>query len=98
MEILDDTFDFDSRPSRSRYAPVVKALVEEGKFGVKLKRGSDFPAGVKIDTVQAGVRTELGKAGKRAKTRILSPDELAVRLHPVQNPAKRSRKREAVAA
>lgn len=79
MEILE-TFNFDERPSRSRYAGVVKALVEQRKHAVKLTRGADFPVDVKIDTVQAGVSTAVRKAGKRARTRVVSDDELVVGL------------------
>lgn len=97
MEILD-SFNFDERPSRSRYAAVVQALVQDGKHAVRLTRGTDFPAAVKIDTVQAGVSTAVRKAGKRARTRVVSDDELVVGLAEAGAPRKRARQRAAVAA
>jgi hypothetical protein len=100
MEKLS-SFDFDARPSRSRYVPVVKALVDENTFAVKIKRGDpEFPEKVKVATIQAGVRTEVGKTGKTARTRILSADEIVVGLDPNPTSRRRStkRRREAVAA
>lgn len=103
MEKLD-SFNFDERPSRSRYAPVVKALVEDGTFAVALNRGEPmFPEDVKIDSVIAGVRTAVSKAGKRTRIRraplpdgTLSNDRLVVGLDTEPAPRRRSsRKREA---
>jgi hypothetical protein len=90
-------FDFSERPSSSRYASVVKALVDEGTFAVMLERGdAEFPADVKVDTVQTGVRNALRKAGKRARTRIPSDNVVVVGLNP--NPApKRARNKSKVA-
>jgi hypothetical protein len=92
MEKLS-SFDFDHRPSRSRYVKVVVALADDKVHAVKLKRGEDFPEDVDISTVQAGVRNVFDKEGKRARTRIVSKDELVVGLHPEQTPRRRSPKR-----
>lgn len=94
MEILD-SFNFDERPSRSRYAAAVKALVQDKRHAVKLTRGVDFPEGVKIDTVQAGVSTAVRKAGKRAQTYVVSDDVLVAGLHPDQAPRRSKRARQA---
>jgi hypothetical protein len=68
------------KPSRSRYAPVVTALVDEGVFAVRLKRGPDFPEGVSMDSVQGAVADQVRKAGRRAKTFRESDDALVVSL------------------
>ena len=91
-EILEK-FDFADRPSRSRYAEVVKALVQDNVHAVKLERGKDFPNTVKMDTVQAGVSTAVRKAGKRARTRVLSQDVLVVGLNSEPAPKRRGGKR-----
>src|SRR4051794_23169444 len=97
MERLD-SFDFDARPDRSRYAAVAKALVDDKVHAVKLKRGVDFPADVKMTTVQSGVRNVVSKAGKRARTYIVSEDEIVVGLNTDQSPRKRGRRRELATA
>lgn len=89
MKILDE-FDFDARPSRSRYAVMVKALVEDNAHAAVLKRGEDFPEGVQMATVQAGASAAMRKAGTRAITRIIDPDHLAVGVHPDQAPRRRN--------
>jgi hypothetical protein len=84
MEILD-SYEF-KRPSRSRYAPVVDALVNGvgGKkvFAVKLKRGEDFPQASSISSVQGAISTQVREAGRRAKTFAESDDVLVVSLWP----------------
>jgi hypothetical protein len=96
MEKLD-SFDFDKRPSRSRYAPVVKAMVEDGVKAVRLKRGEDFPQEVNIDSVQSAVADQVRKAGKHAQTHRESEDSLVVGLQTNPRPARR-RPARAVAA
>jgi hypothetical protein len=50
---------------------------------VQLERGDDeFPVDVKINTVQAGVRSAIKKAGKSATTYIVSDDIIVVGLKP----------------
>jgi hypothetical protein len=78
MEILQ-SFEF-KKPSRSRYATVVKALVDDGAAAVRLKRGVDFPAEVSMDGVQSAVADQVRKRGKRARTFRESDDELVVAL------------------
>lgn len=90
MEILEQ-FDFDKRPSRSRYADVIKALVEDGVHAVKITRGEkEFPAEVSIETVQGGISTQVREAGRTAVTRKLGDDVLVVGLE--DSRAKRPRK------
>src|SRR4051794_4130607 len=98
MKILQH-FDFDQRPSRSRYASTVKALVIDNEAAVTLERGDDFPDDVKIATVQSGVRAAVKKASKTARTYIISDDEIVVGLddRPVK-PRRSGRHRESVAA
>lgn len=98
MKILQH-FDFDQRPSRSRYASTVDALIVRNVAAVTLERGDDFPDDVKIATVQSGVRAAVAKAGKRARTYIISDDEIVVGLddRPAK-PRRSGKRREAVAA
>jgi hypothetical protein len=95
MEKLD-SFDFSKRPSRSRYAPVIEALLhgktDDGKpvKAVRLRRGDEeFPQGIGIDSVQGAIADQLRKVGKRAKTYRVSDDELVVGLNEAAAPARR---------
>jgi hypothetical protein len=98
MEILEE-FDFTARPSRSRYADAVTALVDNGAHAVRLARGTDFPDNLKMDTVQSAVTTQIRKAGKRARTYKVDDDTLVVGLRPDHSPARRrGGERAAVAA
>jgi hypothetical protein len=99
MKILQH-FDFDQRPSRSRYAAAARALVEDGVKAVELERGEDFPADVKMATVQSGVRAAVKKAGKTAQTYIVTDDRIIVGLKDENAKPRRggSRRREPVAA
>ena len=88
MEILNN-FDFNSRPSRSRYEAVADALINQGADAVKLVRGVDFPPSVKIDSVQGGVSTYIRENhDKSARTRVLDDDTLVVGINP--NPRRRA--------
>lgn len=93
MEILD-SYEF-TRPSTSRYAPVVQALVNDNKFAVKLKRGEDFPEDATIATVQGAVSQQIRNAGRNARTFAESDDVLVVTLRSEEEAtkAKRSAKR-----
>lgn len=98
MEILE-SFDFDKRPSRSRYAPVVKALVEDGAKAVRLTRGEDFPQPLSMDAVQGAIADQFRKAGKKAETYRQDEDHLVVRLSDKPSTGRRrGRAREATAA
>ena len=97
MEILQ-SYEF-KKQSSSRYAPVVKALVDQGAFAVKLKRGEDFDQAASIETVQGGVSTLIRKAGHRARTFRESDDVLVVTLYAEgEGPKPRRRARQRVAA
>jgi ribosomal protein RSM22 (predicted rRNA methylase) len=102
MEKLD-SFDFSKRPSRSRYAPVIEALLhgktDDGKpvKAVRLKRGDDWPSDVNIDSVQGAIADQLRKVGKRAKTFRVDDNTLVVGLNDAPTP-RRARRREVVAA
>jgi hypothetical protein len=98
MEILSD-YNFQ-RPSRSRYAPVVEALIEKGIFAVKLKRGEDFPSDANINSVQGAISTQIRESPKnttnrRARTWVEDPETanvLIVSLYPEgEGPAARSK-------
>lgn len=78
MEILT-SYEF-KRPSTSRYAPVVNALVTDGAKAVRIKRGEDFPAEISMDSVQGAVSQEIRKAGARARTFRESDDVLVIAL------------------
>ena len=85
MEILQ-SYNFQ-KPSRSQYAPVVKALLEDGAPIVKLKRGEDFPSDAKIESVQGAVTTQIRQAPANTNRRIArtfteSDDALIVTLWP----------------
>lgn len=98
MERLD-SFDFSKRPSRSRYAAVVKALVDEGVHAVRITRGVDFPDELQMDTVQGSISQQIRKAGKRARTYRESEDVLIVGLNEEAAPRRRGgRARELAAA
>lgn len=79
MEKLD-SYEF-RKPSASQWAPVVKALVHDKSFAVRLKRGVDFPAEANLDTVQGGVSSQVRNAGRRARTFREDPDTLIVSLY-----------------
>jgi uncharacterized protein related to proFAR isomerase len=99
MEKLD-SFDFSKRPSRSRYAPVIDALVHDRNpaAAVRLTRGDEiWPADVNVDSVQGAIADQMRKIGKRAKTFRESDDSLVIGLNDKPAP-KRARRREAVAA
>lgn len=70
------------RSSRSRYAPIVKALIDDGVNAVRIKRGDDFPDDVNMDGVQAAVSDQVRKRGRRARTFRESDDALVVALWP----------------
>lgn len=70
------------KPSRSRYAPVVKALVDDDVVAVRMKRGEDFPGDVTMDGVQAAISDQVRKRGRRARTFRESDDALVVALWP----------------
>ena len=90
MEILKEyTFQ---RPSKSRYAQVVKALVHDGVFAVKLKPGEDFPAGQKVETVQGAVAGQIRKAGRVARTFTEEDGSVVVTLYKVGEEPKRRKK------
>lgn len=90
MEILNE-YDF-KRQSTSRYAPAVKALVDDGAFAVKLRRGVDFPQDVRTDNVQANVSNLVRARGKRARTFVESDDVVVVSLWPDGEGPKQRRK------
>jgi hypothetical protein len=91
MEILR-SYEF-KKPSKSRYAPVVKALVEDGVFAVRLVRGTDFPSEATIDSVQGAVSQQVRNAGRRARTFAESLDALIVSLYPEGEGPRRRRTR-----
>jgi len=92
MEILEQ-FDFNNRPSRSRYEAVADALLNKGAEAVKLKRGVDFPETVKIDSVQGGISTYIRETyDKSARTRVLDDDTIVVGNNPTPRRRKQSRK------
>ena len=76
-----DSYEF-KKPSTSKYAPVVKALVEDGVFAVRLVRGQDFGRDVTLDAVQGAVSQQVRNAGRRARTFRESDDALVVSLWP----------------
>lgn len=94
MEKLD-TFDFSRRPSRSRYATAVNALLN-GTTAVRLKRGEDFPEDLNIESVQGSIAGLLRKEGKHARTYRESNDSLVVGLQSA--PAQKRRGRERISA
>lgn len=73
------SFDF-KKPSRSRYADAVDAVVDGGVFAVRLRRGEDFPEGVSMNSVQGAVADQIRKRGGRARTFRESEDSLVVSL------------------
>lgn len=89
MEILN-SYEF-RKPSRSQWAPVVKALVEDGNFAVRLKRGVDFPEDANLDTVQGGVSSQVRNAGRAARTFREGDDALVVTLRAEGEGPRRSR-------
>jgi hypothetical protein len=92
-------FDFDTRPSRSRYADAVSALVDDGVFAVELKRGEDFPANLALSSVQGSVSSLIRKRGKTARTRIVDKDTIVVGLQANGTSSRRrGREREAARA
>jgi hypothetical protein len=79
MEILE-SYEF-KRTSKSQYAKVVKALVEDGRFAVRMRRGEDFPENNSLSSVQGAVGDQIRKAGRRARTFAEPPDHLVVSLY-----------------
>jgi hypothetical protein len=101
MEILQ-SYTFQ-RPSRSQYAPVVKALVEDGVPAVRLTRGEDFSQDAKMLSVQGGVSDQLRKAGggRIPRTFVEDDDHLIVSFHAEgegPKPRRRKNARQPVAA
>jgi hypothetical protein len=96
MEILQ-TYEFRRQP-RGQYAPVVKALLEDGAPIIKLTRGEDFPQNAKIGSVQGAVSAQvrdspLNKDKRRAKTFTESDDVLIVTLYAEgEGPAQRRKR------
>jgi hypothetical protein len=68
MKILD-SYDF-VRPYNGRWVEVIKALMEDGVFAVRLERGEDFPEDQKIENVQNAISQQIIKAGGNPKTFI----------------------------
>lgn len=97
MEKLTE-YEFGNRPSRGQFAFIVPALKEPGVQAVKLTRGPDFGADVKMSSVQSAVRAEINKAGLRARTEIISDNEIVVGLSAEAAPRRRRRARELVTA
>jgi hypothetical protein len=83
------------KPSTSKYAPVVAALVDEGVFAVRLKRGEDFGRDVTLDSVQGAVSQQVRNAGRRARTFRESDDVLVVALYPEGEGPRAPRRRQA---
>jgi hypothetical protein len=98
MEKLD-SYIFGRRPSRSRYAAAVTALIDEGTAAVLLKRGDDFDQAVDIQSVQGAISTQIRNRGKKARTERVDDNTLAVALddRPARAP-RSSRRRQAVPA
>jgi hypothetical protein len=84
-----ETFDWNHRPSRSRYAEAFRVLEEDGVEAVRLKRGEDFPAEIKMDSVKGGIRNEFLKRGRRARTREQDDGTLVVGFNPDPAPPRR---------
>ena len=83
MEILQ-SFTFQ-KPSTSRYAPVVEALLKTPTPIIRLKRGEDFPQEAKIESVQGALATQVRDSpqntnGRRARTFTETDDSLVVTL------------------
>src|SRR3954454_8845871 len=98
MEILRE-YDF-TRPSRSQYAPIAKALIDDGAKIVRIKRGEDFSEKATMASVRGAVSDSIAKRGHRARTFIESEDVLVVALWTEGEGPQRRRKRnrQAVAA
>lgn len=99
MDVLN-SYEF-RKPSHSQWAPVVKALVQDGVFAVRLKRGVDFPQDANLDTVQGGVSSQVRNAGRRARTFREGDDAIVVSLYAEGEGPRRTRtarRRERVAA
>lgn len=98
MEILT-TYDF-TRPSRSQYAPIAKALIDDKAPIVRIKRGEDFSEKASIASVRGAVSDSIAKRGHRARTHIESEDVLVIALWAEGEGPQRRRKnkRQAVAA
>lgn len=93
------SFNFDERPSDSRYDPIVAALVDDGVVAVELRRGEDFDENTKVGGVQGQLRLRISKRGRRARVRILSDDVIVVGLWPKGGgPRRPTRRRTAVPA
>ena len=81
MEILQ-SYSF-KRKSNSRYAPIVKALVDDGHHAVRIKRGQDgWPAETSVETVQGAISQQLRNEGKRARTFREDDNTLVISLWP----------------
>lgn len=97
MKILND-YSFH-RPYNGRWVDVVKALMEDGVFAVRLERGEDFPEDKKIENVQNAITQQITKAGGHARTFVEDRETknvLIVSLWPDgEGPAKRAPKAKA---
>lgn len=93
-----DSFDFKSRPTRSRYKEAYEALVEEEVGAVVLERGEDFPESAKLQNVQGGVSEHFRKRGKKVTTRTIAPDQVVVGLEGDATPRRRTSRRTPVTA
>lgn len=89
MEILN-SYEF-RKPSNSQWAKVVKALVQDGAFAVRLKRGVDFPQDANLDTIQGGISSQVRNAGRRARTFREGDDAIVVSLYAEGEGPRRSR-------
>jgi|SRR4051812_5309144 hypothetical protein len=97
MKILT-SYEF-KRPSRSRVAPVVSLLVDEGVFAVHLERGDEiWRDSDNADSLKNTLSTEVRKRGRRARIFTESDDAIVVSLWPEGEGPRARKKRARVAA
>jgi hypothetical protein len=101
MEILKE-FDFDSRESRSQWAPYIDKLIDDsGIHAIKLDVGRDIPEATGLDNAHTGLSNYARQKGRSARVRKFpdaKPSYLVIGLRPEGEGAGRSRRRKPVKA
>jgi hypothetical protein len=95
MEILKK-FDFDSRESRSQWAPFIDELIDNpGIHAIKLVVGDDISEATGLDNAHTGLSNYARQKGRSARVRKFpdgKPPHLVIGLRPEGEGAGRSRR------
>jgi hypothetical protein len=95
MEILKE-FDFDSRESRSQWAPYIDKLIDSpGIHAIKLVVGDDIAEATGLDNAHTGLSNYARQKGRSARVRKFpdgKPPHLVIGLRPEGEEPKKVRR------